>query len=168
MTAPIAPVVRAGDREREKTADQLGQALAQGYLEMTEYETRLQAAFSAHTTADLRLLVADLPLAQLRRNDPRRQAARRKAARRGVQIHLAAYLTMVFIVLTVWLAVGLTAGAWYFWPIWPILGAGIGVVSHALTVRSVQPGSRSASMQVGHAGPVWPGCSSGVGRLSWH
>ena len=47
---------------------------------MDEYETRLQAAFAAHTTADLRQLVADLPLAQLRRNDPRRREARRRAA----------------------------------------------------------------------------------------
>lgn len=136
MTAPTTSI-RAGDREREKTANQLGSALAQGYLDMNEYETRLQAAFAAHTTAELRVLVADLPLAQLRRNDPRRQEARRAAARRSVQIHLAGYLAMVVIVLTVWLAVGLTAGAWYFWPIWPILGAGIGVLGHALPIRAM-------------------------------
>ena len=137
MTAPTAPSIRAGDREREKTANQLGSALAQGYLEMAEYETRLQAAFAAHTTTELRQLVADLPLAQMRRNDPRRREARRAAARRGVQLHLAGYLAMVAIVLTVWLAVGLTAGAWYFWPIWPILGAGIGVLGHALPIRAM-------------------------------
>lgn len=136
MTAPTTSI-RAGDREREKTANQLGSALAQGYLDMSEYETRLQAAFAAHTTAELRGLVADLPLARLWRNDPRRQEARRAAARRSVQIHLAGYLAMVVIVLTVWLAVGLTAGAWYFWPIWPILGAGIGVVGHALPIRAM-------------------------------
>ncbi|HEX2283241.1 MAG TPA: DUF1707 domain-containing protein [Mycobacterium sp.] len=140
MTAPTAPAVRAGDRDRERTATQLGQALAQGYLAMDEYETRLQAAFAAHTTAELHQLVADLPLARLQRNDPQRQEARRRAARRGVQIHLAGYLAMVFIVLTVWLAVGLTAGAWYFWPIWPILGAGIGLISHAIPVRFATPG----------------------------
>ncbi len=140
MTAPTAPSVRAGDRERERTANQLGQALAQGYLTMDEYETRLQAAFAAHSTAELRQLVADLPLAQLRRNDPRRREARRKAARRGVQIHLAGYLAMVVIVLVVWLAVGLTAGAWYFWPIWPILGAGIGLISHAMPIRAMSWG----------------------------
>ncbi|HKV22644.1 MAG TPA: DUF1707 domain-containing protein [Mycobacterium sp.] len=135
MTAPITPTLRAGDRERQQTADQLGSALAQGYLEMAEYETRLQRAFAAHTTAELRDLVADLPLAQLRRNDPRRREARRRAARRSVHVHLAGYLAMVVIVLTVWLAVGLTAGAWYFWPVWPILGAGIGVLGHALPIR---------------------------------
>jgi fatty acid desaturase len=137
MTAPTAPSIRAGDREREKTASQLGSALAQGYLQMGEYENRLQAAFAANTTAELHMLVADLPLAQLRRNDPRRREARRAAARRGVQIHLAGYLAMVIIVLAVWLAVGLTAGAWYFWPVWPILGAGIGLVSHALPIRAI-------------------------------
>ena len=132
MTAPAVTSVRAGDRDREQTAGQLGQALSQGYLAIDEYENRLQATFAAHTTTELRQLVADLPLAQLRRNDPQRQAARQRAARLGVRIHLGAYLAMVVIVLTVWLVVGLTAGAWYFWP---ILGAGIGVVGHALPIR---------------------------------
>jgi Domain of unknown function (DUF1707)/2TM domain len=135
MTAPAVTSVRAGDRDRERTAGQLGQALSQGYLAMDEYENRLQATFGAHTTIELRQLVADLPIARLRRNDPQRQAARQRAARLGVRIHLGAYLAMVVIVLTVWLAVGLTAGAWYFWPIWPILGAGIGVIGHALPIR---------------------------------
>ncbi len=137
MTTPLA--VRAGDRERERTANQLGQALAQGYLAMDEYEARLQAAFAANTTAELSQVVVDLPLERISRNDPRRRDARRRAARRGVHIHLAAYLAMVVIVLVVWLAVGITAGAWYFWPIWPILGAGIGVVSHAIPVRFATP-----------------------------
>jgi hypothetical protein len=140
MTAPTAPSVRAGSRERDNTADQLGQALSQGYLALDEYDTRLQAAFGAHTTAELGRLVADLPLAQLRRNDPRRREARRAAARRGVAIHLAAQVAMVAIVLAVWLAVALTAGAWYFWPIWPILGAGIGLVSHAIPIRALSWG----------------------------
>ena len=143
MTAPTTTFVRAGDRDRERTANQLGRALSQGYLAIDEYENRLQATFAAHTTAELRQLVADLPLAQLRRNDPRRQAARRRAARLAVRIHLGAYLAMVVIVLTVWLAVGLTAGAWYFWPIWPILGAGIGLASHAIPVRVAVPGPMS-------------------------
>jgi len=138
-TAPTATSVRAGDHDRERTASQLGQALSQGYLAMDEYEIRLQATFAANTTTELRQLLADLPLPQLRRNDPQRQAARRRAARLGVRIHLGAYLAMVVIVLTVWLAVGLTVGAWYFWPIWPILGAGIGVMSHAIPVRFAGP-----------------------------
>jgi hypothetical protein len=127
--------VRAGDRDRETTAKDLGLALAQGYLDMPEYERRVQSAFAAQTTAELRQLLADVPLTRLRRHDPRRRAARQAAARMSVRLHLAAYLTMVVIVLSVWLAVALSAGAWYFWPIWPILGAGIGVLGHAIPVR---------------------------------
>ena len=139
MLTPMTPIgvtpIRAGDRDRARTASHLGQALAQGYLDMAEYERRVQTAFAPNSTADLRQLLADLPLAHLRRSDPRRRAARQRAARMSVRLHLAGYLTMVVIVLTVWLAVALSAGAWYFWPIWPILGAGIGVLGHAIPVR---------------------------------
>jgi hypothetical protein len=126
---------RAGDRDREKTAARLGQALAQGYLELGEYEQRVQTAFQTHTTGELKQLLADLPLDRIRRADPRRRAARAAAARRGVRIHLAAYVAMTVVVLTVWAAVAATTGASYIWPIWPILGAAIGLISHALAVR---------------------------------
>jgi hypothetical protein len=129
-------ITRVGDHDRTATADVLSQALAQGYIDLAEYETRVQAAYAAQTAEELRRVVADLPVAQLRRTDPRRIAARKNAARTSVRLHLAAYAAMVVIVLTVWLAVALTAGAWYFWPIWPILGGAIGVVGHALPVRT--------------------------------
>ena len=136
MTMTItSPNVRAGDPDREATAHLLGQALGHGYLDMAEFENRVQSAFAAHSTVELRQLTADLPVAWLRRNDPRRRAARHAAARMSVRLHLAAYLLMVVVVLTVWLAVGLSAGAWYFWPVWPILGAGIGVLGHAIPIR---------------------------------
>lgn len=131
---------RAGDRDREKTAARLGQALAQGYLDLDEYEQRVQAAFQTHTTGELKELLADLPLDRIRRADPRRRAARAAAARRGVRIHFDAYVAMTVIVLTVWAAVAATTGASYFWPIWPILGAAIGLISHALAVR---PGTKT-------------------------
>jgi hypothetical protein len=38
--------------------------------------------------------------------------------------------------ISIWLPVAVTVGAWYFWPVWPIMGMGIGVVSHAVPVRS--------------------------------
>ena len=128
MTTTIA---RAGDRDRQKTASRLGQALAQGYLALQDYEQRVQQAFQTETTGELKQLVADLPVDRIRRADPRRRATRKAAARTGVRIHLAAFLAMTAVVLTVWAATGVT----YFWPIWPILGAAVGLVSHALAVR---------------------------------
>ncbi len=124
---------RAGDIDRQKTAARLGQALAQGYLALPEYDQRVQEAFQTQTTGELRELVADLPIDRIRRADPRRRAAKAAAARKSVGIHFAAFLAMTAIVLVVWAATGVG----YFWPIWPILGAGIGLVSHALAVRPV-------------------------------
>jgi Domain of unknown function (DUF1707)/2TM domain len=124
-------IARAGDRDRQKTATRLGLALAQGYLEMDEYDRRLQAAFQTQAAGELKQLVADLPLDRIRRADPRRRAARQAGARLGVRIHLLAFLAMTAVVLSVWAA----TGAGYFWPIWPILGTAIGLVSHALAVR---------------------------------
>jgi len=124
----------AGDRDRQKTANLLGQALAQGYLQMDDYERRLQAVFQAHTAHELQELLSGLPVDRIRRHDPRRRAARVAAARRGVRIHLGAYLAMAAIVLTVWAAVALTTTATYFWPVWPILGGAIGLVSHATAI----------------------------------
>jgi Domain of unknown function (DUF1707) len=131
--------VRAGDRERATTADQLGLALTQGYLDMAEYEQRVAAAFAAPSSNELRQLLDDLPIAQLRRNDPRHRKARNAAARMSVRLHLAGYVLMVVTVLTVWLAVALSGGSWYFWPVWPILGAGIGVLGHAIPIRLATP-----------------------------
>lgn len=124
----------AGDRDRQKTADLLGQALAEGYLQIDEYDQRLQQVFQTHTAEELQGLLTGLPLDSIRRHDPRRRAARLAAARRGVRMHLGAYLAMVVIVLTVWAAVAATTDATYFWPIWPILGAGIGLFSHAVSI----------------------------------
>ena len=126
---------RAGDHDRQKTAARLGQALAQGYLDLNEYEQRVQTVFQTHTTGELKELLSDLPIARIRRADPRRRAARAAAARLGVRIHLGAFVAMTVVVLTVWAAVASTTGAAYFWPIWPILGTVIGLISHALAVR---------------------------------
>jgi DUF1707 SHOCT-like domain/2TM domain len=140
MTATATnPSDRAGDRDRQKTAARLGQALAQGYLQINEYDQRVQAAFQTQTTGELRELLADLPVERIRRADPRRRAARVAAARIGVRIHLGAYVAMTIVVLTIWAAVAVTTDASYFWPIWPILGGAIGLISHALAVRPATP-----------------------------
>ena len=130
------PSLRVGDREREKVITRLGQAFAQGYLSIPEYEARLDQALAAQTAGALNQPLSDLPVRRIARGDPRRRAARVAAARRGVQIHLTAFLAASLLMIGIWLAVAVAVGAWYFWPVWPILGGGIGVISHAIPVRS--------------------------------
>jgi hypothetical protein len=134
------PTVRVGDREREKVISRLGQAFTQGYLSIPDYEARLDQAFAAQTAGALRQVLSDLPVGRIARDDPQRHAARAAAARRGVRIHLAAYLAASLLMIGIWLAVAISVGAWYFWPVWPILGMGIGVVSHAVPVHNYKRG----------------------------
>jgi hypothetical protein len=128
--------VRVGDREREKAITRLGQAFAQGYLSIPDYEARIDQAVEAKTAGALGEVLGDLPVGRIARDDPQRRAARAAAVRRGVRLHLAAYLAASLLMIAIWLAVAITAGAWYFWPVWPILGMGIGVISHAVPVRN--------------------------------
>ena len=91
------------------------------------------------TVGALGQVLRDLPIGRIVRDDPQRQIVRVAAARRGVRIHLAAYLAASLLMIGIWLAVAVSVGAWYFWPVWPILGAGIGVLGHALPVRYALP-----------------------------
>lgn len=62
--------------------------------------------------------------------DQRQQAIRRIQAKRGFRVHFAVYLAVNALLVLIWAA----TGAGYFWPVWPILGWGIGVASHAAGV----------------------------------
>lgn len=146
---PPDPTLRVGDPEREHTAARLGLAFTHGYLSMEEYENRLGQAFAAQTAGDLDRLTTDLPVDQISRRDPRRQTARRHAALRGLQVHLISYVAMSLLMIGIWLAVGVATDSWYFWPIWPILGVGIGVVGHTISVAQARPGVPSTAAVTG-------------------
>lgn len=56
------PEMRASDAERERIAEVLREAVAEGRLTMEEFEERLDAAYKARTHAELTPLVRDLPV----------------------------------------------------------------------------------------------------------
>ncbi|WP_411079464.1 DUF1707 domain-containing protein [Streptomyces sp. cmx-18-6] len=53
--------MRASDAERERIAELLREAVAEGRLEMDEFEQRLDTAYKARTHGELEPLVQDLP-----------------------------------------------------------------------------------------------------------
>ncbi len=53
--------MRASDAERERIAELLREAVAEGRLDMDEFEQRLEAAYKARTHGELEPLVQDLP-----------------------------------------------------------------------------------------------------------
>lgn len=129
--------LRIGDAERAGAAALLGRAFTSGHLDVCEYEQRIESLTGAGTHGDLAGLSADLPVADLLRTDPDRLARRQRAVRLGLVVHVAAAALAVVLCWTVWLVVALTVGAWYPWPVWPLLGASAGVASHALVVSAV-------------------------------
>jgi hypothetical protein len=60
MTSEL-PDMRASDAERERVAETLREALAEGRLDMEEFGQRVDAAYQARTHAELEPLVRDLP-----------------------------------------------------------------------------------------------------------
>lgn len=58
---PAAAGVRASDTDREALVARLQTALAEGRLDLDEFGQRAGAAYAAVTTAELAVLVADLP-----------------------------------------------------------------------------------------------------------
>lgn len=71
--------LRASDADRDRTADVLREAAAEGRLDLSELEERLERTFNAKTYAELEPVTADLPAAKsghgagrasVRRQDP--------------------------------------------------------------------------------------------------
>lgn len=55
------PRARIGDAERDRATSELGQHYADGRLDHEEYDERLDAIWSAKTSADLAVVFHDLP-----------------------------------------------------------------------------------------------------------
>ena len=126
-----SPEARVGDADRERTVALLGDAAAAGYLRLDELDQRLSAAWSATTVGQLSAVENDLPEQLLRARARRETAARaRDLARASLGPRLRSYAALMLLLTSIWFIVGLTAGAWYPWPLWPALGWGIGLAAH--------------------------------------
>jgi hypothetical protein len=60
---PSVPDLRASDADRERVAEVLRDALAEGRLDMEEFEERLEATYKARTYGELTPITRDLPAA---------------------------------------------------------------------------------------------------------
>jgi hypothetical protein len=114
--------VRASDRERERVAEVLREHGAAGRLAVDELVERLEQAYEARTRAELAAPLADLPEV----TPPSHRHARRRAAVTGLRHHFTAFAAVNLLLIGVWATTG---GC--FWPIWPLMGWGIGLGLHA-------------------------------------
>src|SRR3954447_11981261 len=125
--------LRASDADRERVAARLREHYGAGRLSDDDLSERVEAAYGVRTMQELEALTADLPSA------PKPGRARRRGAlETSVRIHLTFYLIVNALLIGIWAA----TGGGYFWPIWPILGWGIGLGCHAaplLATRGARP-----------------------------
>ena len=117
MTPLPDTTLRASDAEREHHAELLREHAAQGRLTVDELEERLDRVYAARTRGELEPVIADLPAAE-------RPHARRPPRRPRVRRDLVPFIAVNLVLIAIWAA----TGAGYFWPIWPLLGWGLGLM----------------------------------------
>jgi len=79
----------------------------------------------------------------------RRQAAiKRIRAKRAFGVHATIYVAVNLLLIAVW-----ALGRGYFWPIWPILGWGVGLGVHYWTVHFQRPISEDEIRREMEKGP---------------
>ena len=105
--------LRVSDADRERTAARLRDAAGEGRLDVAELDERLERAYAARTRGELAELTADLP----RRRRERPRGRHRPDVR--------AYVMVMCLLVAIWALTGFG----YFWPVWPALGWGIGLVA---------------------------------------
>lgn len=131
-----ATELRASDRDRERVANRLRDHYGEGRLSEDELSARVGEVYGARTLSALELLTRDLPAdgPELRapgRRPPARTLTRGgRALRVSLKIHLTVYVLVNVLLIGIWAA----SGGGEFWPIWSILGWGIGVAGHAAPV----------------------------------
>lgn len=103
-----------------------------GRLTEDELSDRIERAYGAATVGELESLTRDLPAAQraLTTKPPMQLTRGGRALRQSVKIHLTIYALVNLLLIGIWAA----SGGGYFWPIWPLLGWGIGLGAHAAPV----------------------------------
>ena len=122
-SVPSTAGLRASDAERERYAELLREHAGEGRLTVDELSDRLERVYASRTRDELAELVRDLPA---RVSRPERQDRNRRE-RRELASHLTSFVLVNLLLIGIWAA----SGGGYFWPIWPLLGWGIGIASHA-------------------------------------
>ncbi|MFI9509999.1 DUF1707 domain-containing protein [Nocardia sp. NPDC052566] len=111
----ISTGTRASNAERDEVVRQLGRHMEDGRIDLAEYDQRVAQVYATPMREDLAAVLADLPKERvsLVKSRPRVPIWQ--------QIEGSAWLGVSVLVLAIWAAISIGAGAFtYFWPVWVI------------------------------------------------
>ncbi|MFC8042273.1 DUF1707 domain-containing protein [Nocardia sp. NPDC057353] len=131
----IAPGTRASDAERNVVVQLLGRHLADGRLDLGEYDERVARVYATRSREELEPVLADLPqLADPGAAPAKSRASRLRRQPLWLQIEFATWAGVGLLVLVIWAAISLGVGEFtYFWPVWVIGPWGAVLAFRALT-----------------------------------
>jgi hypothetical protein len=117
------PEMRAADSDRDQIAERLADALAEGRLDMGEYDARLAQAMGAKTLGELERIVDDLPLskAQVEQEQRAAEERRRDAARKAMLDRWRGWIGIAVLLNVIWLFTVISSGDFiFYWPAFPL------------------------------------------------
>ncbi|QLY29892.1 DUF1707 SHOCT-like domain-containing protein [Nocardia huaxiensis] len=127
----ITTGTRASDIERTQIADLLGRHLADGRLDLAEYNDRVAQVYGTATREDLQLVLKDLPKLSKSAVSQPKSPVRFPLWQR---IEGSAWLGVSILCLFIWAAISVAAGEFtYPWPVWVIGPWGAVLVFRVLT-----------------------------------
>ncbi len=153
-----ARALRASDADRERAVAALRDHFGAGRLSDDELAQRIADAYASKTVAELDELMLDLPshqsalpAASAQREAPVRRTRTKagQALAMSVRIHATIYVVVNVMLIAIWAA----TGGGYFWPIWPLMGWGIGLGCHAAPVLA-GVGTRRARPELAGASTI--------------
>lgn len=116
--------IRIDDAARYKIGEELGRHFADGRIDQDEYEERLERTYAARFDTDLAPVTADLPSIGTNKNLEQRSTTTKRM--------VVGWLSLAVLFVVIW---ALSDPGGYFWPIWPILGTGLGTFPAAYAER---------------------------------
>ena len=125
--------LRAGDADRDRIAERLREAVAEGRLDAAEFAERLDTCYRARTLGELVPLTADLPPADffptprpLVAGQPASGPGEHVERRRQLLARLSLWAAVFAIVNLVWVFTGTRGG---YWPGWLLVWLAVIVVA---------------------------------------
>ncbi|MFI5499044.1 DUF1707 domain-containing protein [Nocardia asteroides] len=146
----ITPGTRASDAERNAIVAQLSTHLADGRLDLAEYDQRVAKVYATATRDELAVVLSDLP-ALTSEQQAAAVAEHKPPVRIPVwqRIEAGSWLGASLITVVIWGLISLSAGELtYFWPMWVIGPWGAVLLFRVVTGWEATPGTQTHLRQL--------------------